>query len=156
MKFAWPILLQFLSILAGMAEALLPSFGLLTVLCLSLFGYSWFWILTRLSGGAPWIFGAADIVIIPCAVYAAFKLLGIVKISHHSSLGSGAGLEDQENALKKIIGEFGIVESSLRPVGKILVGETVFEAKAEGEFLAQGERIKILRIIGTQIIVERA
>ena len=156
MKFTWPILLQFLALVAGIAEVVLPSFGLLTILCLSLLGYSWFWILTRLSSSAPWIFGAADLILIPFAVYAAFKLLAIVKISHHSTLGSGGGLDDQEIALKKIIGELGIVESPLRPVGKILVGEKVYEAKAEGEFLAQGEHIKILKIIGTQIIVARA
>ncbi len=155
MKYAWPLLLQLLALIAGIAEAILPSFGILSILCAALFAYSWYWILSHLGSAAPWAFGGADLILIPLSVWIAFKLMNVINISHSATLGSGSGLDAEEQHLQKLIGLEGLVESPLRPIGKVLVNGDVYEAKTESEFLSQGEKIQVQKIYGNQIIVAR-
>lgn len=67
-----------------------------------------------------------------------------------SSRGYVAGL-----SLKNLpdVGSKGEALSSLRPSGKVLIQDTVYDAMSEGGFIDQGKAIKILRFEGSRMIV---
>lgn len=52
------------------------------------------------------------------------------------------------------VGTEGIAVSALRPVGKATLGEKMYEVKTLGEYLDSGSRVRVIKIIMNQIIVE--
>jgi len=51
-------------------------------------------------------------------------------------------------------GQEGVAMSTLRPVGKADLSGKIFEVRTNGEYIETGTRIRIIRIISNQIIVE--
>ena len=140
----------------GVAEALLPSFGILTVLCLGLMGYSLYLITTDLPQAALLAFGLADLILVPVTVWVAIKLVSRSKLSHGSSLGTGSGLEKTEAQWQSLIGETGVVEAQLRPSGKVNIRGDVYEASSGGDLLDKGEKVTVVSAVGSKIIVEKS
>ena len=52
------------------------------------------------------------------------------------------------------IGQEGITLSALRPIGKAEFGVKTYEVKTLGKYLENGTKIRIIKIISNQIIVE--
>jgi membrane-bound ClpP family serine protease len=52
------------------------------------------------------------------------------------------------------VGDEGKTTSVLRPVGKAELNDKMFEVKTVGEYLEAGRRIRIIKIVSNQIIVE--
>jgi membrane-bound ClpP family serine protease len=155
MKILWPSILQALAFAVAMAEVMVPSFGLLSLLCAGLAAYSWYYIIQELPRAAAWWFGAADLVMVPVGIRIAFKVLGRSPISHDSSLGSGSGLERVDKEMSRHVGVTAVVEAPLRPTGKIRVGEDVFEAQTAGEWAERGSQVKVISVSGSRFHVEK-
>lgn len=51
------------------------------------------------------------------------------------------------------IGSKGIVYATLRPTGKILIKDQIFEAISDGEYIEQGKPIVVIKIEGSDIVV---
>ncbi len=54
-----------------------------------------------------------------------------------------------------IIGSEGIAQTVLRPSGKVIVGEKIFDAKSEYGFINKGETIKVIRYEAGQVYVTK-
>lgn len=52
------------------------------------------------------------------------------------------------------VGTEGQTVSSLRPVGKAEIGNKLYEVKTLGEYLDTGTKIRVIKIVSNQIIVE--
>ena len=52
------------------------------------------------------------------------------------------------------IGSEGMSFSSLRPFGKVQIGDTLFEAQTEGEFLSSDRKIEVISIRGKILVVK--
>lgn len=52
-------------------------------------------------------------------------------------------------------GETGIVHSTLRPAGKILISDSLVDVVSEGEFIEAGETVRVLSVAGDRIVVEK-
>jgi membrane-bound ClpP family serine protease len=155
MTFLWPIVLQALAFGIALAEVIVPSFGILAVLCAALAAYSWYFILTRLGHSAAIGFGIADILLIPVGIKLAFYFLGKSPISHRTDLGTGSGLEAADLELQRHVGNHAIVDASLRPTGRIRIGDEVFEAQTSGDFAERGSQVKVISVIGSRFQVEK-
>ena len=155
MNYVWPAVLQALAFLVAMAEVIIPSFGLLSLLCAGLFIWSWVLIIDLPRSAAVW-FGLADILLVPVLVKFAFSYLGRSPVSHRTHLGTGSGLETLDQSLTRHVGATVTVESALRPTGKIRIGDELFEAQAGGEFVETGSQVKIVSVSGSRFPVERA
>ncbi len=155
MRLIWPIVLQALAFAIAMAEVLLPSFGILAILCAAVGAYSWYFILTRLGHGAIIGFGIADILLIPVGIKLAFHFLSNSPISHKSDLGTGSGLEDLDRSLRRHVGVTALVDAPLRPTGKIRIGEEVYEAQTSGDWAERGSQVKVVSVIGSRFQVEK-
>ncbi len=76
-----------------------------------------------------------------------------------TSLGSGGGIEGTGNGGKDagdpLIGREGVVSADLRPAGKGMFGDKLLDIVADGEFVGQGSRVRVVRREGARIVVER-
>ncbi len=62
---------------------------------------------------------------------------------------------DSAEVLKARSGDEGVALSYLRPSGKVKIGQDVFDALSDGEFIESGSPVVIVRISGNRIIVAR-
>lgn len=154
MKYVFAILLQALAFGVGFAEVIVPSFGFLLIVCAAVSFYSWYYILTELPHWAAATFGIADLILIPFAFKFAFAYLGKSSMSHLTDLGSGSGLEALDQELTRHVGSTALVEAQLRPTGKIRIGEDVFEAQTNGEWVEKGRNVRVVSVNGSRFHVE--
>ncbi|GAH71886.1 unnamed protein product, partial [marine sediment metagenome] len=61
-----------------------------------------------------------------------------------------------EEAAKDLLGKEGVALTTLRPSGRAEFGEEVLDVVADGEFIAPGARIKVIRVGGNRVVVTRA
>lgn len=75
-----------------------------------------------------------------------------------SEPGGGSLTMDEPGAgrLSVRAGDRGKALSMLRPVGRAEFGGEIFDARAEGEYLPPGSAVKVLRVEGSEVVVERA
>lgn len=85
------------------------------------------------------------------ALFYSFRSGAWTRFSLKSSIDSkvNEGMNDVLHA-----GDEGITMSALRPIGKALFHDKTFEVKTSGNYLEQGQRVKIVRVLSSQIIVE--
>jgi membrane-bound serine protease (ClpP class) len=155
MTLLWPIILQALAFAIALAEVIIPSFGILALVCAALAAYSWHFILTRLGTTAAIGFGIADILLIPIGIKLAFYFLSKSPISHRTDLGTGSGLESVDLELQRHVNCEALVDAPLRPTGRIKIGDEVFEAQTSGDFVDRGAKVKVVSVIGSRFQVEK-
>jgi len=75
-----------------------------------------------------------------------------------SEPGGGSLTMDEPGAgrLSVCAGDRGRAVSMLRPVGRAEFGGEIFDARAEGDFLAAGTPVTALRVEGSEVVVERS
>lgn len=156
MRLWLPLVVQALAFAVAFGEIVLPSFGLLAVLCAGLFAWSWQILIVNFGRGTCIAFGVADLILIPIFIGFAFKYLGKSPISHQSSLGSGSGLEDVDKELQRHVGVLAVVDASLRPTGRIRIGEDTYEASTTGDFVERGASVKVTAVVGSRFTVEKS
>jgi membrane-bound ClpP family serine protease len=155
MKLLWPVALQLMAFAVAFAEVIVPSFGILLIVCLALAGWSWYLILTQLPQSAAVAFAIADAILIPIFIRFAFKYLGRSPISHRTDLGKGSGLEGLDDEMKRHVGAVALVDAPLRPTGRIKIGEDVFEAQTGGDWVDRGASVKVVSVSGSRYLVEK-
>jgi len=154
---AWvPLALQALSFAVGFAEVLLPSFGLLALLCAGLFIWSWALLIAHFGRGLLLGVGLADLVLIPILIRFAFKYLGRSAISHRTDVGKGSGLEEVDRELGRHVGASAVADTPLRPTGRIRIGEETFEAHTAGDWVERGATVKVMSVAGSRFQVEKS
>jgi membrane-bound ClpP family serine protease len=71
------------------------------------------------------------------------------------SLKTSIDSKVNEGELKSLtVGTEGHTVSALRPVGKAELGDKQYEVKTQGEYLDSGSKIRVIKILSNQIIVE--
>ncbi len=154
MKWILPILFQVLAYSVGIAEVLVPSFGILSMVAIGLLVYSWYIILHTLPTSAAIVFGIVDLVALPFAVKFAMRLMDRTGISHLNALSKGPGNEVNEDSRLQYIGQMGTVIAALRPAGQIQIGDQILEARSWGNFLEKGQRVTVVSVEGMNLLVE--
>jgi membrane-bound serine protease (ClpP class) len=57
---------------------------------------------------------------------------------------------------KSLIGAIGIVESILRPSGRVKIDGEIYDAYTRGEYLDKGEKIEVISAEGTSLKVKKS
>jgi membrane-bound serine protease (ClpP class) len=154
-KLLWPIALQIMAFGVALAEVIVPSFGILLVVCIGLAGYSWYVILNQLPHSAAYCFGIADLITVPLFIKFAFAYLGRSAISHGTDLGTGSGQDALDKDLQRHVGVTALVDATLRPTGRIRIGDDTFEAQTGGDWVEKGQRVKVVSVSGSRFHVEK-
>lgn len=148
-----PFILQVVGILVIVAEIVIPSAGILTVVSIGLIGYSLYLVFTTLSTTAAMLFVAADIILIPAAIFVGLKLLVKSPATLNTSLSKEDGVVSQSPELDGYLGMEGEALSDLRPSGTAMINESKADVVTRGEYIEKGTAITVVSVTGNQIIV---
>jgi membrane-bound serine protease (ClpP class) len=78
------------------------------------------------------------------------------KFGLHKVLDKESGYVISNLHLQNLIGQKGIAYSVLRPTGKILVGDQLYDASTKNQFVEKGQNIEVIAIEGTFLQVRVA
>ena len=150
-----PIILQLVGVVVIIAEVILPSFGILTIVALGVFGYSLFMVFQDISKAAGFALLAADLVLIPVLVILGLKLLARSPVTLRKTLSREEGVSSQPPELDSYIDMQGTAVTDLRPAGTAIIDGKRVDVVARGEYLEKDAAIIVTAVTGNQIIVRK-
>ena len=150
-----PIILQLVGVVVIIAEVILPSFGILTIVALGVFGYSLFMVFQDISKAAGFALLAADLVLIPVLVILGLKLLARSPVTLRKTLSREEGVSSQPPELDSYIDMQGTAVTDLRPAGTAVIDGKRVDVVARGEYLEKDAAIIVTAVTGNQIIVRK-
>ncbi len=139
-------------------EVCTPSFGILALLGIAAEGVAVFYGF-RIGQGVGFIVLLSAIIGTPVYLYFMVKLLP------NTPLGKKLFLKDapdatneatpEANELAQLIGQTGKAECDLRPSGTVRVNGRRVVALAEREMIDKGQKIRVIKARGTEVIVRQ-
>jgi membrane-bound serine protease (ClpP class) len=150
------IFLYFAAAILTIAEIFLPSGGLLAV-CVAGCITGGVIIFFQHSMAAGWIGVVTALVMIPCVIVGAFKILPKTRLGRSTTLEPpkrelGDGIPDTAK-LKELMGATGVVITPLRPVGTCDFSGHRVECVAESGYVEKGKKVQVIKIESTQLTV---
>jgi membrane-bound serine protease (ClpP class) len=151
----WPIILQLVAIVVIIAEFILPSFGVLTVISLAIFGYSLYIVFTSVSVTAGYVFVIFDLLLIPVLIIIEIKLLAFLPVTLRQTLSSKDGATVQAKELSELLGLTGQAITDLRPAGTASLNGSRYDVVSTGEYIEKGSEIIVSTVDGNRIVVKK-
>lgn len=147
------VILQLIGVIVIIAEIILPSGGILSILAAGIFGYSLYVVFHDVSVSAGFVFVTADVIMIPILVIVGLKLLAKSPVTLRTTLSSTEGVSSQSSELEEFLGMEGIAVTDLRPAGTAVINGKRVDVVSRGEYLEKNSRIVVSSVTGNQIIV---
>ena len=135
---------------------LIPGFGLTGITGIILIFVSIFF---TLGGGEKALYSIGVVAVILLILFI-ILLIVFPKIPIWKKLGLKEKLETEKGytsytKIDELVGKEGLVITTLRPAGTIEIDGKKYDALSLGEFIEKGEKIKVIRVEGGKIIVEK-
>ncbi|MEW6426666.1 MAG: NfeD family protein [Thermodesulfobacteriota bacterium] len=153
--YLWPIILQLIGVAVVIAEIVLPSGGLLSLLAAGVFGYSLFLVFTELSATAGIVFVLVDIVTLPLLIVVGLKLLARSPATLSTELSSRSGVTSQPAELSLYLGREGRAITALRPAGSALIDGKRLDVVSRGEYIEKDAGLLVVDVSGNRIVVRK-
>ena len=150
-----PIILQLVGVVVIIAEIILPSGGILSIVALGVFGYSLFIVFNEISMIIGFSFVAADLILIPVLVIVGLKLLARSPVTLRKTLSRKEGVSSQSSELESYVGTQGNAVTNLRPAGIAVINGKRVDVVTRGEYLEKDSAIIVTAVTGNQIIVRK-
>jgi len=148
-----PIILQLLGILVIIAEIILPSGGLLSIVAIGVLGYSLYVVFDTLPTMVAVTFLVADLIMIPVLVVVGLKVLANSPLTLRTQLTKADGVSSQSNQLSTYLNKTGTALSTLRPAGTAIIDGKRVDVVSRGEFIDKDSPLTVIEVTGNQIIV---
>ena len=152
-QYALPLILQVIGIIIIIAEIILPSGGILSVLAISTLGFSLFKAFS-ISSNIGMIFLIADIIMVPLLVLLGLKLLAKSPVTLRKTLSKKEGVVSQKESMDQLLNASGIALTDLRPAGSIRIDKKKIDAVTQGEYIDKDTLVHVIEVTGNQIIVK--
>jgi membrane-bound ClpP family serine protease len=149
-----PLVLQAVGVIVIIAELVLPSGGILSVIALGVFGYSLYSVFTEVSPQAGLMFVGADIIIVPLSVLLGIKLLARSPVALSTDLSSKDGVVAQDESMAELQGKIGTVISDLRPAGRAQIEGHRIDVVSSGDFIEKGAEVIVSEVSGNRVVVK--
>jgi membrane-bound ClpP family serine protease len=149
------IILQLVGVVVIIAEIILPSGGILSIVALSVFGYSLYIAFSEISKTVGFAFVAADLALIPVLVIVGLKLLARSPVTLRKTLSRENGVSSQSSELESYVGAQGNTVTDLRPAGIAVIYGKRVDVVTRGEYLEKNSAIIVTAVTGNQIIVRK-
>lgn len=138
------------------AEVFIPSAGLLSICALACL-VGGIWLFFQHSAAVGWIGVIVAVVMVPSLLAMAYKVLPKTRFGKRVILAPpvrdrGEAIADAPE-LEQLIGRTGRVLTTLRPVGMCDFDGRRVECVAESGYLQKNNRVKVIRVEGTQVTV---
>ena len=150
-----PIILQLVGVVVIIAEIILPSGGILSIVALAIFGYSLFIVFNEISMIIGFSFVAADLIFIPVLVIVGLKLLARSPVTLRKTLSRKEGVSSQSSELESYVGTQGNAVTDLRPAGIAVINGKRVDVVTRGDYLEKDSAIVVAAVTGNQIIVRK-
>ncbi|MDD5759321.1 MAG: NfeD family protein [Desulfobulbaceae bacterium] len=150
-----PTLLQLVGVLVVIAEIILPSAGLLSLLAISIFGYSLFLVFTDISIVAGIAFVIADLIMLPSLLIVGIKMLANSPVTLRTELSSKHGVTSQAPELSRYLGMHGEAITDLRPSGMAKIDGKRIDVVTGGEYIERESKLIVLAVSANQIVVAK-
>lgn len=154
-----PLLILIAGLILLVAEAFVPSGGLIGLLALGLLGVS-LYLAFNISLNMGLRFIVAELILIPLAVVAALQLWPKTPFAKHYFLSPPTADEltvsHARNRLDHLIGEFGRALTPLRPSGLVDFDGRRLDGLSEGGLIETGCLVKAVRVQSGQLVVRAA
>ncbi|MGL1933988.1 MAG: hypothetical protein OCD01_03180 [Fibrobacterales bacterium] len=146
---------QVLAFVLIFLEILIPSGGIISILAIGGFAYSWYLIAEQAHTASYMLFGIIDILGIPLSIIIGFKVLKASPLMNNEDLTKEGGYTfDTSSSHKDLIGKTGLVITQLRPSGTIEIEGEQFDALSNGEMIDPSFEVTVLDVSENKIIVE--
>jgi membrane-bound serine protease (ClpP class) len=66
---------------------------------------------------------------------------------------SSEGFIGVDSKPRELIGKTGVADSILRPAGKVVIDDEIYDAKAEYGYISKGEKVKVVKYEAGQVYV---
>ncbi len=149
------IILQLAGVIVVIAEIIIPSGGILSILAVALFGYSLYIVFSQVSASAGMVFVMADLVMIPVLVYFGIKMLAKSPLALRARLSKKDGVISQDLQQNRYLGMEGLAVTDLRPSGVAIIDQRRIDVVTRGEYLEKQTEIVVSAVRGNQIIVKQ-
>ncbi len=153
----WSIVLMILGCIFVIAEAFVPSGGVLGSLAGISFVTAIAMAFYQAGPNAGFTFIAVALVLLPVSVVVAFKLLP------HTPVGRTLLLriptEDEvlpENENKVLLGKIGRAKSPMFPSGPVLIDGRTVDAVSQGMAIEEGQTVVVVEVRGNRVVVRAA
>lgn len=153
--YLWPIVLQLIGIGVVIAEIILPSGGLLSLLAAVVFGSSLFLVFNDLSTTAGVVFVAADIVTLPLLIVVGLKMLSRSPATLSTELSSKEGVTSQSPELLQYLDKEGRAVTDLHPAGVALIEGGRLDVVSRGEYIERNAELRVVDVSGNRIVVRK-
>lgn len=153
--FLFPMLLQLAGVAVVIAEIILPSAGLLSLLAVSIFGYSLYLVFNDISTIAGITFMVADLIMLPALVIVGIKMLVRSPVTLRTELSSKQGVTSQSPELDSYLGQEGRALTDLRPAGMASLADKRVDVVTRGEYIEKGSDLVVLAVTANQIVVRK-
>lgn len=150
-----PIILQLAGVVVIIAEIIIPSGGILSIVAIGVFGYSLFIVFYEISMTIGFSFVAADLILIPVLVIVGLKLLARSPATLRKTLSRKEGVSSQSSELESYVGTQGNAVTDLRPAGIAVINGKRVDVVTRGEYLDKDSAIIVTAVTGNQIIVRK-
>ncbi|MBC8434279.1 MAG: serine protease [Desulfobacterales bacterium] len=150
-----PIILQLAGVVVIIAEIIIPSGGILSIVAIGVFGYSLFIVFNEISMTIGFSFVAADLILIPVLVIVGLKLLARSPATLRKTLSRKEGVSSQSSELESYVGTQGNAVTDLRPAGIAVINGKRVDVVTRGEYLDKDSAIIVTAVTGNQIIVRK-
>jgi membrane-bound serine protease (ClpP class) len=150
-----PLVLQIMAMVTVVAEIFIPSMGLLSIIALSLIGYSLFLVFNTFSMSVFYVVIGVDLIVLPVMFILGFKALEVSPLSLKKKLSASQGVVSQSPNLKNYLNCTGHSLSTLRPSGMALIDGVRLDVVTDGEFIEADTPLRVCKVTGNQVIVCR-
>lgn len=151
----FPIILQAVGVIVIIAEIILPSGGILSVVALGVFGYSLFIVFRDISTTVGVAFVAADIVLVPVCIILGLKLLARSPVTLRRTLSRKEGFSSQPPEMDGYMHLHGTAVTNLRPAGTAVINGKRVDVVTRGEYIEKDAAVVVCKVTGNQIIVRK-
>ncbi|MCK5544718.1 MAG: serine protease [Desulfobulbaceae bacterium] len=150
-----PIILQLAGILVIIAEIIIPSAGILSLMAMGLIGYSLYIVYTGFSSATAALFIAFDIIIIPVLVIIGLKLLARSPVTLRYKLSSDEGVVSQSPELADYVNAEGTAVTNLHPAGVAMIDGKRLDVVSRGDYIDKGSQLVVTEVTANQVIVRQ-
>ena len=152
-QYALPLVLQIIGVIIIIAEIILPSGGILSIMAISVLGFSIFKAFS-ISSNVGMLFSVADIIMIPLLVLLGLKLLAKSPVTLRKTLSKEDGVVSQKQSMDQLLNASGVALTDLRPAGSIRIDNKKIDAVTQGESIDKDTLVHVIEVTGNQIIVK--
>ncbi len=155
-EYLLPVILQLVGIGVIIAEVILPSGGLLSLLAAGVLGYSLYIVFQEISTSAGIVFVAVDIVTIPILVVVGLKMLAQSPVTLKTKLSSKDGVTSQDSELENYLDKEGKALVDLHPSGTALIEDKRVDVISRGEYIEKDSALVVVEVTANQVIVRKS